>query len=86
VELRRDRRSGTADRVTARGKERKQVHAPVALWSGEVPAKSGVSRILRLDLAERRPIAALRVVLDTRRVAGWNEIDAIGIVPADPVE
>ena len=27
------------------------------------------------------PIAAVRVHVDSKRVAGWNEIDAIGIVP-----
>jgi hypothetical protein len=36
-----------------------------------------------------RPVAQVRVILDTRRVAGWNEIDAVQLlaapeVPADP--
>lgn len=53
-----------------------------ALWSGTAsPASS--SRIMRLDLAQPRTIDTLRVVLDTRRVSGWNELDAIGLIAAE---
>ena len=41
----------------------------------------GTSRILSLELAETRPLSHVRIVLDTSRTAGWNEIDAIGLVP-----
>lgn len=53
-----------------------------ALWSGTAsPATS--SRIMRLDLAQPRTIDTLRIVLDTRRVSGWNELDAIGLIAAE---
>ena len=55
--------------------------AHTVLWQrkhGRQSAKEG--RILRLDLASPLPIDRLRVVLDTRSVAGWNELDAIGII------
>lgn len=51
----------------------------VRLWSGTTPAASE-SRALVFRLATPRRIAALRIVLDTARVPGLNEIDAIGIV------
>lgn len=51
----------------------------VRLWSGTTPATSE-SRALRFRLATPRPIVALRIVLDTARVPGLNEIDAVGIV------
>ncbi len=54
--------------------------APVVLWRGTTSAP-GKSRILSLELPEPRNISRLRLVLDTKRVAGWNEIDAIGLVP-----
>jgi len=53
---------------------------PVELWKGETPG-STQSRVVRLELAEPRDMSAIRVVLDTHRQAGWNEIDAIGLVP-----
>jgi len=54
--------------------------AATALWEGTTEARDG-SRALRIDLPAPRRIGRLRVVLDTRRVEGWNEIDAIGPVP-----
>lgn len=52
------------------------------LWSGAMPAPAeGVSGP-ELNLLTPRVITAVRLVLDTRRVAGWNEIDAIGLIPA----
>jgi len=56
--------------------------APVMLWRDSTSAL-GESRILSLELAEPRPISHLRILLDTTRVTGWNEIDAIGLVPRD---
>jgi hypothetical protein len=51
------------------------------LWFGASPT-ANQSRLLLLNLSERRTIYSLRVVLDTSRVAGWNEIDGIGLVRA----
>ncbi len=48
------------------------------LWEGmSRPYPS--ARVLAIDLAEPRAIDALRVILDTQRVSGWNELDAIGL-------
>lgn len=55
--------------------------APTVLWegaSGQVPSMSVVAEVA---LPTPRIISAVRLVLDTRRVAGWNEIDAIGLSP-----
>ena len=55
--------------------------AHTVLWQrerGQHLAPKG--HILRLDLAQPSPIDRLRVVLDTKSVKGWNELDAIGIM------
>ncbi len=54
---------------------------PVTLWQGTA-APSSSSRVLRVTLPDKREISRLRLVLDTSRVAGWNEIDAVGLLPA----
>lgn len=53
----------------------------VVLWEG-TSAFHESARVLTVELAEPRTIDAVRVVLDTRRVAGWNELDAVGLFPA----
>ena len=55
--------------------------APVVLFEGTTQVFES-SRVLSLELPEPRLIRAIRVVLDTRRASGWNEIDAIGLHPA----
>jgi hypothetical protein len=57
--------------------------APVTLFSTQVPHVAPAGKMLRVDLAAPREITALRVVLDTRWVAGWNELDAVGLVTDD---
>jgi hypothetical protein len=52
---------------------------PRRLWSGETPATKQ-ARFLRLELAEPVRIDSIRLILDTSRVAGWNEIDAVGLI------
>lgn len=54
---------------------------PVTLWKGTV-APSSASRVLRVTLPEKREISRVRLILDTSRAAGWNEIDAVGLLPA----
>ncbi len=40
------------------------------------------TRVLRADIGcTSEPIVAMRVTIDSRAVEGWNEIDAIGVVP-----
>ena len=53
----------------------------VVLWEG-TSAYHASARVLTVELAEPRTIDAVRVVLDTRRVAGWNELDAVGLFTA----
>lgn len=52
------------------------------LWSGAMPTPTESVSAPELTLLTPRVISAVRIVLDTRRVAGWNEIDAIGLIPA----
>lgn len=54
---------------------------PAILWEGTSGGASR-ARILAIELSEPREISAVRVVLDTRRTPGWNEIDAVGLAPA----
>lgn len=50
------------------------------LWEGvEPPAAQSV--VSRVTLPAPRLVSAVRLVLDTRRVAGWNEIDAVALSP-----
>ncbi len=51
------------------------------LWEGQSEQAWG-ARVLAIELREPREISAVRVVLDTARVQGWNEIDAVGLAPA----
>ncbi len=55
---------------------------PVTVWSGTVSPPGPHATVWTLTLPSPRAITALRLVLDTSRVAGWNEIDAIGLIPA----
>lgn len=58
--------------------------APVTLWAGEAPRTTEAADFAELTMPAARSVSAVRLVLDTRRVAGWNEIDAIGLIPATP--
>lgn len=53
--------------------------APAVLWEGEAPPPMASAVMAEITLSAPRRISAVRLVLDTRRVAGWNEIDAIGL-------
>ena len=54
-------------------------NGPVALWSG---AEASKATLWRLNLPKPFLIDRVRIHLDTRRVAGWNEIDALGLLDA----
>lgn len=54
---------------------------PVILFEGTEPTTGAASSVVRLGFPSRRSIRAVRLVLDTRKVAGWNELDAVGLVP-----
>ncbi len=55
--------------------------SPVVLWEG-VGRAGHAAAVPTLTLVHPRMMSAVRLVLDTRRVAGWNEIDAVGLVRA----
>lgn len=55
--------------------------APALLWAGSTQPMDQ-SRVLSLELLPARRLSAVRLVLDTTRATGWNEIDAVGLVPA----
>ena len=56
----------------------------VALWQGDTGRPGTPTAVGEVRLASPRMIRAVRLLLDTRRVPGWNEVDAIGLVPAGP--
>lgn len=56
-------------------------NAPTVLWESASDVHVTGSLIAELRLPAPRTIRALRFVLDTSRVTGWNEIDAIGLAP-----
>ncbi len=56
--------------------------APTVLWEGTSGVLPAMAVVGEVTLPAPRTIGALRLMLDTRRVAGWNEIDAVGLVPA----
>lgn len=55
--------------------------APTVLWEG-ITATTTVSRVSTLTLPTARPVQTLRLVLRTDRTSGWEELDAIGVIPA----
>lgn len=57
---------------------------PVALWSGTTRRGGMKSRVMFLALAAPRSVTALRLVVDSPAVPGWNEIDAVGLVGTIP--
>jgi hypothetical protein len=53
------------------------------VMTGRKPDSANKSGILSIALSDRLEIAALKLTLDTKAVAGWNEIDAVGILDAE---
>ncbi|MBI4615264.1 MAG: DUF4200 domain-containing protein [Planctomycetes bacterium] len=73
---------GAVVRIEAQAGE----NAPLVLWEGK-DATAAPLGVLDVELAPAPgPVRKIRLVLDTRLVAGWNEIDAVdlvgGIAPA----
>lgn len=53
----------------------------VTLWQGSDPSAGRDASVVELVLAQPRAIQALRIYVDTNLVSGWEEIDAIGLIP-----
>ncbi len=70
---------GAVDRVTgydANGQE-------VELWSGADPTSAGSEKgISIIPLHPEFDLTRIRVYVDSPKVAGWNEIDAVGLLDA----
>lgn len=54
---------------------------PAILFEGSEPTTGSTTSVVRLSFTNRRPIRGVRLLLDTREVPGWNELDAVGLVP-----
>ncbi len=52
---------------------------PLVLWRGRCSPHQA-PHVLSVEIGDRE-LSAVRIVLDTARIPGWNEIDAIGLVP-----
>lgn len=55
---------------------------PLTLWEGVAPSKPGI-QIFEVVPSSSARSARVRIYLDTTRVAGWNEIDAVELVGTD---
>jgi len=53
----------------------------VTLWTGTDPSAGQDACAVEPTLAAPRTIQALRLYLDTTYIPGWNELDAIGLIP-----
>lgn len=57
----------------------------VPVWTGQDPAapdEHGIF-IAEIPISSSKPVWHVRLDLDSRRVRGWNEIDAVGLVAPD---
>ena len=54
--------------------------AATVLWEGN---DTGRKFVMRIEANPKVRARRLKVTLDTRRVSGWNEIDAVGLVGRD---
>lgn len=65
------------------GAHRRRRHSVVVVWTGPDAtsyAKHTIGVLLATFPATAQPVATFRIVLDTKRVADWNEIDAVELV------
>lgn len=53
----------------------------VTLWQGTDPSAGRSGSVVELILGTPRVIQTLRIYVDTNLVGGWEEIDAIGLIP-----
>ena len=74
---------GAIARVTLTLEDGAIVSVPLDRQVAEPSPESSVRRRFELECTRGR-VQAARLELDTTRVAGWNEIDAIGVLPCEP--
>jgi hypothetical protein len=72
---------GALNRITCFSESGVEIDA----WTGADPAKANPSGIFVADVAVSiaQPITRIRLYIDSKRVPGWNEIDAVGLVDAN---
>ena len=69
---------GSIERVLARDEDG-TLHT---LWEGKPEVKESTARIFEFSFAKTGyRVASLRIELDTSVVSGWNELDAIALIP-----
>lgn len=70
---------GAVDRVTAYDANGQEVE----LWSGADPTPAGKDKgISVIPLHPEFDVSRIRIYLDSPKVPGWNEIDAVGLLDA----
>lgn len=74
---------GAIARVTLTADDGGSFEAPMGQADAETSPDGSVRRRFQLPCTPYR-VRSVRIELDTARVAGWNEIDAIGVVPCGP--
>jgi hypothetical protein len=73
---------GAVDRVTGFNADGKEFD----LWAGADPTPAGSGKgISIMPLHPEIDVTKIRVYLDSPKVAGWNEIDAVGLLDASGV-
>lgn len=71
---------GAVYRITAYS----ATHMEAELWSGTDPTKVGLARgVSEITIKPKFKTNRIRIHLRSKDVAGWNEIDAVGIKDAD---
>ena len=57
----------------------------IEAYAGKASARGAAARIQHVETGcTQEPIVAVRVHLDSAAVPGWNELDAIGLLPCTP--
>ena len=70
---------GAVDRITGYDAEGKEIE----LWKGEDPTPAGSEKgISVIPLHSQFDVTRIRIYLDSPKVPGWNEIDAVGAIDA----
>lgn len=72
---------GAVSRITVYPDKEGDAADEQEVWKGKDPTAVGEQRgISRIDVKTDIKTKRIRIYIDSKRVAGWNEIDAVGIV------
>ena len=70
---------GAVVKVTALDAQGKET----PLWEGQDPLLGNTGHVAELPLNGKRPTRQIKLYLDSVKVAGWNEIDAVELIGRD---